>query len=456
MMQRHRILPVLVLGILISGFQFPRQVGIEVIETKAIISFPEEIEFTIELESDVLIEVVELEYGLDVSSCVTDVNRVIPEDFQPGYDVNTYWVWNMRRTSSLPPGAKLWWRWHVIDSDGIELRTEKQWLTWIDQVHAWRTVQSGNVYLHWYVGDETFANRLLDAAMKAQDLLENDIGTHLDRDVHLYIYKDFDDLRDAILFEPSWAGGLAYSGFAIVIIGISPDNLEWGVDTISHEFAHVMVGNAVDHCYSSIPTWLNEGLAMYAEGDLDDNSEYLLHEAIEDDRLLSVRSLSDSFAEHSEMARLSYAQSYSLVDFLIVTYGPDAMLALLQAFQDGYRYDTALEKIYGFDADGLDRKWRESVGASTESLTTTSIKATPTVFPTIQPLVIESSSVETIEETPPTDVPTPEIDIESPSQDVSTFPWEIGLVVVGVAALMGVVWWLQRRRNQVPGGGTRD
>ncbi len=460
MMHRYRTLLVFVSSILISAFLIPQQSGIEVIEAKATISFPNEIEFSIELESDLLIEVVELEYGLDVSSCVTDVNRVIPEDFQPGYDVNTYWVWNMRRTGSLPPGARLWWRWHVIDADGIELSTEKQWLTWLDRVHTWRTVQSGNVYLHWYEGDDYFANRLLDAAVEAQDLLETDIGTHLDRDVNLYIYEDSDDLREAILFEPGWAGGLAYPGFAIVIIGISPYNLDWGIDTISHEFAHVMVGSAVDHCYSSIPTWLNEGLAVYAEGGLDDNSEYLLSEAIEDDQLLSVRSLSDSFAEHTDMARLSYAQSYSLVDFLIDTYGQEAMLELLQTFQDGYRYDTALEKVYGFDADGLDRKWREAVGAKTDSLDTTAYTATPTIFPTIQPYVVESSG-ETSVETPPTEVPStgvpiPETDIESPSRDVSSFPWAIAFVLVGIVALMGIVWWLQRRRNQLPGGGIRD
>ena len=106
MMQRYRTLLVFVLGMLLSGFQFRQQAGIQIVEAKAILNFPEEIEFTIELESDVLIEVVELEYGLDVSSCVTDVNRVIPDDFQPGYDVNTYWLWNMRRTGSLPPGAR--------------------------------------------------------------------------------------------------------------------------------------------------------------------------------------------------------------------------------------------------------------------------------------------------------------------------------------------------------------
>lgn len=468
-MHRYRILLALGMSTLISGSFIPQPSGIEIVEVQAIISFPDEIEFSIEIESDVIIEVVELEYGLDVSSCVTDVNRVIPEDFQPAYEVNTYWVWNMRRTGSLPPGARLWWRWHVVDEDGIELRTEKEWLTWLDDGHPWDVVQSGNVFLHWYSGGESFANQLLDAAVDAQDLLEDDIGTFLTREVHLYIYADTADMREAILFEPGWTGGLAYPGFAIVLIGIAPEDLDWGLDTISHEFAHVIVGSAVDHCYSRLPTWLNEGLAVYAEGGLDDYSEYLLDEAIEEDQLLSVRSLSDSFAEHADMAILSYAQSYSLVNYLIDTYGQESMLALLQAFQDGYRYDTALELVYGFDADGLDLAWRESLGANTDTVEIAAYEATPTVFPTIQPYVIESYA-ETDVESPTSADENAQVDNETPASEVSIaaadsgesvpagslIPWIIGLVVLGVFAFLAVVWWAWRREARHPGGGTDD
>ena len=445
-MRRYQILLAIVISVLLSAYLIPQQSTVEIIEADATIYFPDEIEFTIEIESDVIIDVVELEYGLDVSSCVTDVNRVIPEDFQPAQDVNTYWVWNMRRTGSLPPGARLWWRWHVVDENGIELRTDKKWLTWLDNVHPWDVVGSGNVYLHWYSGNEDFADQLLDAAVDAQDLLADDIGTHLDREVHLYIYADTADMREAILFEPGWTGGLAYPGFAIVLIGITPNDLEWGLETISHEFAHVVVGSTVDHCYSRLPTWLDEGLAVYAEGGLDDNSEYLLSEAIEENELLSVRSLSDSFAEHAEMAYLSYAQSYSLVDYLIDTYGQESMLALLQAFQDGYRYDTALEKVYGFDADGLDREWREAAGANSETVETTSYEATPTVFPTIQPYII-SESVGFDTGTSPTEAGTYAEEIEEPIQDGMRFPLVIYLAILAIVVLSGGVLWLRYRKT---------
>ena len=75
----------------------------------------------------------------------------------------------------------------------------------------------------------------------------------------------------------------------------------------------------------------------------------LLNEAAAENKLISVRSLSSPFSAHAEEAVLSYAQSYSVVDFLISAYGPGKMLELLNTFSEGSSYDGALSRVYGFD-----------------------------------------------------------------------------------------------------------
>jgi len=37
------------------------------------------------------------------------------------------------------------------------------------------------------------------------------------------------------------------------------------------------------------------------------------------------------------------------------------MLQLLEAFKEGSTYDGALEKVFGFDMDGLDSSWQEYI-----------------------------------------------------------------------------------------------
>ncbi|UCF60395.1 MAG: hypothetical protein JSV37_11610, partial [Anaerolineaceae bacterium] len=247
----------------------PSAEGLEVLGVEAQIDFPEQIIFSLQAVSDVMVEVVELEYGLEQSACTTDLNRVVPDDYEPDVNVDISWTWNMRRSGSLPPGTQIWWRWHLIDDLGREVRTETQWLTWIDGIFNWNTISTDDLILHWYEGDETFAQMLLNAAIASQTRLEADIGTQLDEEIQIYIYADTDDMREAILFEPGWTGAMAYPSSGIVIIGVNERNLDWGLDTIAHELAHVIVGNAVSHCYSVLPRWLDEGLAVYAEGELD-------------------------------------------------------------------------------------------------------------------------------------------------------------------------------------------
>ena len=100
---------------------------------------------------------------------------------------------------------------------------------------------------------------------------------------------------------------------------------------------------------------------MRTQGPLGPTYTNYLNKAIAEDSLISVRSLSSPFSAHTEQFYLSYAQSYSLVKFLISQYGQSNMLALLNTFKQGSNYDAALEKVYGFDMDGLDALWRDFI-----------------------------------------------------------------------------------------------
>ncbi len=195
------------------------------------------------------------------------------------------------------------------------------------------------------------------------------------------------DMKDAILYEPSWTGGQAFPDQDIVIIGISPDDLAWGTDAIVHELTHVLVGHLTFSCLGDVPTWLNEGLAVYSEGELDKSSKDQLDQAIRDDTLLSVRSLSGGFSEVSDKAYLSYSESYSLVNFLIETYGQDKMTSLLVALRDGMTIDEALKQTYGFDVDGLEDAWRQAIEAQPRAVSAQpTVQPTPTFVPTIVPI----------------------------------------------------------------------
>jgi hypothetical protein len=417
--------------------------------------FPETATFRARITSNSEIQAIVLEYGNEQQTCGEVIAKAFPR-FTPGNTVAAEWTWEMRQSGSLPPGAKLWWRWRVTDANGHETVSETQTAVWLDDVHAWNTLHDGQINFHWYRGDESFARDLLDAAQAGLEFNETQSGLVAESPIDIYIFANTNDLQDAILYEPGWTGGQAFPDQDIVILGISQSDLDWGRDAIVHELTHVLVGHLTFSCLGDVPTWLNEGLAVYSEGDLDASSQQQLDDAIQNDTLLTVRSLSAGFSEVPDKAYLSYSQSYSVVKFLIETYGQEKMTALLTALRDGLTIDQALMQTYGFDVEGLEDEWRAAIGAQPRAVSAQpTAQPTPTYVPTIVPV----SGAQFVEgQTTP--IPTSSFD-QQPTPESPTRtgpPLSLTLILLGFCCLflllIGVValGFIVRRGNQNFGG----
>jgi hypothetical protein len=58
---------------------------------------------------------------------------------------------------------------------------------------------------------------------------------------------------------------------------------------------------------------------------------------------------------------LAYAESYSIVQFIINTYGEDKLAAVIAAYRDGVAHDDALRRGLGVDTDQLDQLWKANL-----------------------------------------------------------------------------------------------
>jgi hypothetical protein len=353
---------------------------------QVIFSFPETATFSATLSSTFEITSVILEYGNEQQTCGEVIAKAFPP-FAPDHAVNVEWTWEMRQSGSLPPGASIWWRWRYTDASGAEFVGEKQTATWLDDIHDWRMVSSDDLRLHYYGKDAAFAQSMLEAGLDGLRRNREQAGLVADGAIDIYVYPDYTDMQDAVLYEPSWTGGQAYSDFNIVIMGLSDFDDEWNRKTIVHELTHVLVGAFTFSCIGTLPGWIEEGLAMFSEGQLDSNMQAMLDDSIRDNSLISLRSLNGGFSELPDKANLSYAQSYSVIKFLIDTHGQEEMTDLLIALRDAKPIDEALIEVYGFDTDGLEDAWRGSIGATPRPVSAqTTLQPTPTWVPTFVPV----------------------------------------------------------------------
>jgi hypothetical protein len=372
--KKNSIYPLMAGFAIISYMALP-SLTINILHNEAIPNFPGEIQFALSAQGEEVIDSVQLEFGTDALTCGGSINRAIPEDFTEGTSVDVEWTWNLRRTGPIPPGTTVWWRWILEDSTGNNAETPTKELQFNDETYSWESLETDSLSLFWYYGSSDFAQSLIDAGEEALGRLMQMTGAEAQGKIRIYIYANSDEMQSATLFAPDWSGGLAFADYSAVLIAIDPTRAEWGKRALAHELTHVIIGRHTFSCIESVPIWLHEGLAMKTEGELEEYYAVLLANAIDEDRLQSVRELGEIFSNDPERASLAYAQSYSLVSFLIDKYGQEKMLSLLDTFRDGTPEDKALINVFGLDRNGLERAWREYIGAAP-------MKATPSVGPT--------------------------------------------------------------------------
>lgn len=412
---------------------------VEAPRNEALASFPERVTFRLQLPHGSEAQEATLNYDVVQRTCI-EAGSQVPVAVQDGH---LEWTWIMSRSGNPPPGTQLWWQWTWQDDRGKTFATPRQSIILADERFEWRTVrdQEKGIRLNWYRGDEV-GPLLLEAAVAGLERLETEMGIELQNEVTFYIYGEAEDMRQAVLYVQDWAGGVAFDNYGTILIGVPPDRAaQWGRETVRHELAHLVLGQFGRSCLGgNRPTWLEEGLAVYAEGPPDEDTREDLRQGIEDGLFMPLRSLNGSFPADDARAGLAYSQSYSVVNYLLQTYGAQKLQALIQTLAQGLGYDEALQSVYGFNVDGLEEEWRRAIGAAPRAIPPTPTPLVAAAVPTVAPLEVERVH------------PTPAAAATAAAPSAESGPVLCGL---GLAPLLLFGAWGVFLRKRHPGAGQR-
>jgi len=373
-----RLLVLLGLAVLFLGTALSptaaAQGGPEVTAADVVNSFPEEVVFRLSAHSEATIEAVTLHYQI-LPDGVMAYGR---PDFTPGerVQVDFHLKGNDPPRSYLAPGAEIDYFWEIEDGAGNKLTTEPATFIYEDTRFTWESASDGNVSIYWYSGSRSAAESSLEVARDTLDEMSALLGGTVDYPVKVWIYDSYEDMLPALvrrseaLEQRVVVAGELVSSDTVLMQGEGPG------DTLRHELTHIVTHVAGEGPYGGLPTWLDEGTAMYAQSEPGEGFTSALDKAVERDSLLSVRSMTSPTGDSSKVT-LFYGQAWSLVNFLIETYGPAKLAELFATFKEGSTADKALLKAYGFDQDGLEDAWRASLGLPPRQTPATTPTATP-------------------------------------------------------------------------------
>ena len=365
--------------------------------------------------------------------------------FDAGRTVKAEHVWDTKK-GYIPPGVSISYYYLLEDAAAHQLKTSPQTFLYPDTRHTWKSQKTETLSLNWYQGNDAFGQELFGAAKAAMAQLETDAGVTVKIPVSIWIYDSYDELRKSMeAGAKEWTGGVSYSDMGVILIGVPENRLAWGKRAVAHELSHVVIGQATQNPFGDIPHWLNEGLAMYTEGPLESEYSSALSRAVSQNKLLTLKTLSSNFPADSAQATLSYAESYSVVKYLIDTYGRDKLAALLAIYKEGSTYDGALKKVYSLDTDGLDAAWQATLGAKQQAASPTPPRATPTA----PRAGVTPSPRAAATPTPAAGAPGLPVDLGGgPTVAVMVLVACVGAICVTVAvAMLAVVTWLATRKR---------
>ncbi len=389
-------------------FRFPvsLQTGpILVVENSVDVSFPRYIDFNLTAQSDTEINQVVLVYSTSGRTCVSGEARQELE-FEPAKSVVLNWEWDLIRSSSFPPGAEISWRWEIRDASGNSVVTEAEKITVEDTNYAWQSLKNSAITLFWAEGDAAFGKLMMNLSQQSLERLEKKAGLSLPEIIKIYIYPSAEEIKSATLHMPDWIGGLAYSEYDTTLIAVEPQYTSWASTIIPHELSHLVTGWRVYNCRGgAMPTWLNEGLARFAEGAVSEGDIESLKKAIQNGNVPGLQGLAAGFAASAEVSAYEYTYSGMVVTYLIEKFGVEKMDALLGKIKEGSQIDPALRAFYGLDTVGLDKSWRASLGLLPAAEATIA-PSTPTQVRTQVPTLSLWTAVVSTPQATFTDLPT--------------------------------------------------
>ncbi len=212
-----------------------------------------------------------------------------------------------------------------------------------------------------FYGESQFldeARVLMAACPVARAKIEKALGWELRSKPHVLLMGDREAFRQM-------TGNPLVTAFAIpeanlIAIHVSPAtrNPYMLQETFLHELCHLLLHGQMEG--ASLPRWLEEGICQWVSGSL---GEIAAGDALETSEISIARrpipmiALEERFPGSGDPILQAYAQSRSLVEYVVSRYGKEGPQGILRLLKEGHRVDQAIGLALGISYGDLELEW---------------------------------------------------------------------------------------------------
>jgi hypothetical protein len=261
------------------------------------------------------------------------------------------------------PNTHIEYQFRVRSTDGAVSLGPVGEITVQDDRFEWRTLEQDLVRVHWYEGDDAFAQRAADVANQAIDRAAELLGSTLPEPVDLFVYSTQDALLEALSPNRESIAGEAHSTIGTMFVWL-PSNQDPNDSAVivTHELTHLVFNETTENSYHEPPRWLNEGTAVYLSEGYSERFRGTVQFAVSTDTLIPLQGLAGFFPSPPDQFELAYGESVSAVDYIVRTYGEQTLWDLVRSYAQGLSDDDAFTTATGGDLATFNAAWMGSLG----------------------------------------------------------------------------------------------
>ena len=319
------------------------------------VQFPDQVVFSLDAESDSPITEVQLFYRL----ADRNIQAYGYPEFSSDRRVSAEFRIKTGGSSYIPTGVEIEYFYRIIDAAGNTLETEHITFEYRDPRYTWSEVRRGDLVVLSHNLSLDRVERMAEDVAQRLTAVKEMFGLDDVLPIKAVIVNGRRESQRVFPYTSDTADRLhLYAGFAFgeyrvfVAQGLS-------LSTMMHESTHLLLDQAVSSPLAKVPAWLNEGLAMHFETGARLRAP-IVEQAARSNRLIRLKNMGAVPGRPRDVS-IFYSQAWSVVDYMVETYGAERMSALVSALAEGDKIDEAILRTYGFALNELEQRWKSKL-----------------------------------------------------------------------------------------------
>lgn len=231
----------------------------------------------------------------------------------------------------------------------------------------WETQKLSHFYIHYQPVDKYIVRNIASKAETIFQTITEDVGYAPQRKIAVYVCPTpecFHQKQPSQVKLPEWAVGVAYPHLNRIVMRSASTSPEEGkinpIEIFKHEVAHIVLEQALA-ARGGAPRWLSEGFSMYHARQWTVYGQRTIAETTLRENFIPLSMLISAFPSEENAARIAYAQSFSVVSFLLHDYGQPIFHKFIENLKEGMDTNTALIYSAGVNIKRLELEWQASL-----------------------------------------------------------------------------------------------